>query len=122
MKTLSLRQPWASLIFAGKNVENRNWSTGYRGRIAIHASVAAAPPGQRQKAEHLADMGYAPRLDLADLPRGAVLGTVELVGVEREHESPWTTDTAFQWLLASPELFERPVPATGRLGLWEWDQ
>ncbi len=122
MKTLSLRQPWASLIFAGKNVENRSWSTNYRGRIAIHASLAAAPPEHREKAKHLADMGYASRLDLADLPRGAVLGTVELVGVESGYESPWATEAPFQWLLANPELFEQPVPATGRLGLWEWRQ
>jgi hypothetical protein len=29
---LSIRQPWASLIlFAGKDIENRNWSTATRG-------------------------------------------------------------------------------------------
>jgi hypothetical protein len=38
-KTLSVRQPYATLICAGiKTVENRTWKTDYRGRILIHAS------------------------------------------------------------------------------------
>ena len=39
MKTLSVKQPNASLICAGvKRVENRTWQTDYRGRLLIHAS------------------------------------------------------------------------------------
>ena len=39
MKTLSVKQPHATLICAGiKRVENRTWSTDYRGRLLIHAS------------------------------------------------------------------------------------
>ena len=35
MKILSIRQPWASLIVAGvKDVENRTWPMGYRGRVS----------------------------------------------------------------------------------------
>ena len=38
-KTLSVRQPYATLICAGvKTVENRTWKTDYRGRLLIHAS------------------------------------------------------------------------------------
>ena len=41
MKTLSIRQPWASLIVKGfKDVENRSWRTPIRGEIAIHASAS----------------------------------------------------------------------------------
>ena len=41
MKTLSVRQPHATLICAGvKRVENRTWTTDYRGRLLIHASGA----------------------------------------------------------------------------------
>ena len=36
---LSIRQPWAHLIVTGqKDVENRTWSTKFRGPFAIHAS------------------------------------------------------------------------------------
>ena len=39
MKTLSIRQPYATLVCAGvKRVENRSWTTDYRGRLLIHAS------------------------------------------------------------------------------------
>jgi len=39
MKTLTIKQPWASLIAHGiKDIENRTWRTKHRGRIYIHAS------------------------------------------------------------------------------------
>jgi hypothetical protein len=39
MKTLSVKQPYATLICAGvKKVENRTWQTDYRGKLLIHAS------------------------------------------------------------------------------------
>jgi hypothetical protein len=39
MKALSVRQPYAALICAGvKTVENRTWTTDYRGKLLIHAS------------------------------------------------------------------------------------
>src|SRR5690606_36026391 len=35
---LSIRQPWAWLICnGGKDIENRNWRTLYRGHVFIHA-------------------------------------------------------------------------------------
>ena len=38
MRKLTIRQPWASLIICGeKDVENRTWTTRYRGELAIHA-------------------------------------------------------------------------------------
>ena len=38
MKVLSVRQPWAwAIIHGGKDVENRNWYTSFRGTLAIHA-------------------------------------------------------------------------------------
>lgn len=40
MKALSVKQPYATLICAGvKDIENRAWSTDYRGRVLIHAST-----------------------------------------------------------------------------------
>lgn len=39
MKTLSVQQPYATLICSGvKTVENRTWTTNHRGKILIHAS------------------------------------------------------------------------------------
>lgn len=37
--TLTLTQPWASLVAIGaKKIETRSWSTSYRGPLAIHAA------------------------------------------------------------------------------------
>ena len=39
MKALTLHEPWAALIRAGyKEVETREWYTGYRGPLAIHSA------------------------------------------------------------------------------------
>ena len=39
MKTIFIRQPFASLICRGiKTIENRSWDTTYRGKLLIHAS------------------------------------------------------------------------------------
>lgn len=44
MKTLSVRQPWASLLVSGlKDIENRTWTPNFKGRIMIHASLAKVP-------------------------------------------------------------------------------
>jgi hypothetical protein len=39
LKTLSIQQPYASLVAYGvKKIENRTWQTNYRGKVLIHAS------------------------------------------------------------------------------------
>lgn len=44
MKTLSVRQPWASLLVCGlKDIENRTWAPNFKGRIMIYASLAKVP-------------------------------------------------------------------------------
>jgi hypothetical protein len=40
MKTISIKSPWAQLICYGvKDVENRTWTTAYRGPLLIHTST-----------------------------------------------------------------------------------
>lgn len=44
MKTITLWQPWASLLACGaKEYETRSWETSYRGPIAIHAAKKKPP-------------------------------------------------------------------------------
>jgi hypothetical protein len=39
LKTLTLTQPWATLVAIGaKRIETRSWGTSYRGPLAIHAA------------------------------------------------------------------------------------
>lgn len=99
MKALSLWQPWASLVALGeKRIETREWSTRYRGELAIHAT-ASMPKylGVSSRTDpfrdELADV-FCVRRDRDDrcgdrvgdilhrLPRGKVLCIVRLVDVQ----------------------------------------
>jgi len=111
MKLLSVRQPWASAIVNGeKDVENRTWSTRYRGPVAIHASLhldtAAVFPD-----------GKSPGAFLDLLPRGAVIGVVDLLDVVQDSPSPWAQPEAFHWLLGNARHFVLPIAWKGALGL-----
>ena len=108
IKALTIRQPFASLVMAAvKTTENRTWRTNYRGRLLIHA-------GARDDREAMARHGHL----LDDYPRGAILGTVELLDCVRDSESEWALADHWHWQLADPQPFETPIPATGKLGLW----
>jgi ASCH domain len=113
MRALTIRQPWASLMVAGeKDVENRGWTTRYRGALAIHAGQRLdedLKPWQRSIVQ---------RID--DLPRGAIIGIVDLVDVVRDSRSQWAEPGSYHWLLTNPRPIE-PVPMRGRLGLWTPD-
>lgn len=124
MKTLSFHQPWAELILQGrKTIDLRTWRTHYRGRIAIHAG---------QKANHEACIAYG--LNADRLPRGALVGTVEIVdiepldqeGFERLREQhlavkdyPEYPAALFGWRLAGAQRLPAPVPMPGRRQLYD---
>ncbi len=141
MKALTIHQPWASLIIAGrKRFETRSWRPGREmigTRIAIHASARPWPrrillPTMVEAALDLA------KLELADLPLGAVLGTAVIgevvttryaVRVPRDfdltpHNLEFSlgdfSDGRFAWWLRDIEVFAEPVPARGYQKLWEW--
>lgn len=79
MKALSVRQPWAYLIVQGiKDIENRPWTTSYRGPLLIHAS--------RQF-----DGSYSNTdIVLPDIyEQGGIVGMVNLVDVITESDSRW---------------------------------
>jgi len=120
MKALSIRQPWASLILkARKDVENRCWPTKYRGRILIHAAkgmtreehedaiyfavhaIRAGEPGGTAHTTTLRELGFA----FEDLPRGGIIGSVEIVDCVSSSSSPWFVGE-FGFLLRDP----RPLP------------
>lgn len=130
MRALTVRQPWAwSLIFGGKDVENRDWApplslTGDLFdprplRILIHAGLVVD-----QAAAH-----PHPDMDMPDprtLPRGVTYG---LVTVATWHASsacrgicsPWAeADAAFHWEITDPQPVE-PMPVRGALQLWRCD-
>lgn len=116
---LTLYQPWATAIVRGaKTIENRGWSTDYRGLLLIHA-------GKKWDAD-----GAAWIYDTFDLEfgadtsvRGAIVGAVDLVEVtsDPEEADPWAFEGSYHWRLGNAIAFETPIPMRGKLGLWSAD-
>lgn len=111
MKIISVRQPWASLIVLGfKDVENRSWSTRYRGPVLIHASKRG---DQVSKAD--IECRYGVRLE-DNLRLGGIVGLTEIVDCVRPHPSPWYVPGCYGLVLTG----SRPTPFIewkGSLGL-----
>jgi hypothetical protein len=133
VKTLTLTQPWATLLISGvKRFETRGWSTPYRGELAIHAAKRWTEDDM-VFAQNLIDRGLIDYQTYADLPHGAVLGTARLVAVDStievaarkftsalELELGDFSDGRYAWEIGDPQPFHRPVAARGALGLWTW--
>lgn len=109
MKAISIQQPWAwAILHAGKDIENRNWSTAFRGDIAVHAT-------RTQQAWKL-PQGVTPPSE-QDLTVKAVIGIVEIVDVVTRSSSRWFTGP-YGFVLRNPRVLSRPVPCPGNLRLW----
>jgi hypothetical protein len=119
MKALTVCQPHAHLIaIREKRVENRTWPTSYRGPLLIHA-------------------GKSREWLTGDDPRGMVFGSViaratlaDCLHINRirsgqyRQQWPWLeehehTDGPWCWVLEDVRPLDEPVPARGRLGLWD---
>jgi hypothetical protein len=123
VKALSIRQPWAHLILhGGKDIENRKWSTKYRGPILIHAAKACTI------LEYHAALNFVfqeVREELAQqvfkhgwtAPRGGIVGSAILSDVVTERDSPWFTGPFGFVLTDVKPLPFRPM--RGMLGLFE---
>lgn len=99
LRALSLRQPWAEQVMRGeKAVEYRTRNTKVRGTIYIYASLG------RYRAEEEAEFNAEVGFSLADLPRGVLVGTVELYDCrpDDEHDD-------YQWLLRDPRRLVAPL-------------
>lgn len=130
VKTLSLWQPWASLVAAGlKTYETRDWTTSYRGLLAIHAAMRESDdrvlnyltPEQRSQLPGV-------------MPRGAMLCIVRLVDIvptgiltvdetfedSLEFSLGDYSPGRFAWKLELVQVFEQPIPAVGKQGLFNW--
>lgn len=122
---LSVRQPWAwAIIHAGKDIENRSWQAvnhglRIRGRIAIHASKGMGRD-EFEDARDFIEANGAKCPDPHKLLRGGIIGSVEVVDVVSESESPWFMGPR-GLVLRNPEACEL-IPAMGRLGYFEWSR
>jgi hypothetical protein len=119
MNAISIREPWAwAILHAGKDVENRDWPTRFRGTVAVHATKGLT------RDEHLlASMqieetsGLRPPAFPMLKTRGFVVGLVDIIGCVDEHSSPWFQGE-YGFLLENPRPLVRPVYCRGALGFW----
>ncbi len=120
MKSLSIRQPWASLIVAGiKDVENRKRPTKYRGPVLIHAATRFDEEGADWIERTFPNLIMSLPNDWLSTHFGAIIGQIDLTDCVQNHPSPWAEPGLWHWVLANPKAFDTPVPYPGRLGLFD---
>lgn len=119
---LTLIQPWGHAIaHLGKRIENRGWAVGYPiDRLLIHAGATL----NRHDLAWLRRQGY----DVPDTPTAsAIIAVTSLLGVcsvtvNRPGETcgcgGWATAEDHHWQLGDVRVLDKPVPCSGRLGLW----
>lgn len=122
MRALTILQPWADLIMSGaKRVENRTWTTKYRGRFYVHA-------GKSREAMVTTEVNGEARCRvtgkaLERMKFGYVLGIVTLLDcLPIEEVKAGKHDAAYPWLRAH-EYAEGPwcwVLAENRAHIGPW--
>ena len=138
MKAITLTQPWASLVALGaKRIETRSWSTSYRGQLAIHAGKTF--PRWARELARSKEFLNAPEVRALleagfQYPRGVVIATCDLYScvetdkidrfvklTDQEESFGDYSPRRFAFLLDNVRVLPEPVPASGALGLWEWN-
>ncbi len=115
MKALSIQQPWAwAIIHAGKDIENRSWSTNFRGRVLIHTGKV-----YDDRAIECIEFCY---LNPGEVPRdglmvGGIIGSVEIVDCVTASTSPWFIGK-YGFVLKNP-LPLQFMPCLGRLSFFD---
>jgi hypothetical protein len=116
MKAISIQQPWAWAIFNGKPVENRTWSTSYRGPLLIHAGKKFDKAGWE---EFLSIWNSASPLGVGQdvVVCGGFIGIVDMVDCVQKHDSPWFFGPR-GFVFANPRRIEF-LPYRGKLGIFD---
>jgi hypothetical protein len=115
-RVLSIRQPWAWAISQGrKKVENRTWSTSYRGVVYIHASLKLERDG----------LTWLSSKAKVQPPSQFVFGAVVAVAVLSDVVTRRTAKRFRPWffgpygfVLRKVRVLRNPVNTKGRLGLF----
>jgi len=118
IRGITIRQPWATCILAGKSPENRTRPWPWRGWVLIHAGKKKPVPAV------LRVPLVATAIRGRELHLGAVIGVARLTGchLDRGPEqctSPWAERGAHHLVLTDVQELALPVPATGSLPAWK---
>ena len=116
-KALSLTEPMAWAIFHGKDIENRQWNTFFRGRFYIHASKKFDKGHYDWIAQNENRLGLQlPQKE--DFTYGAIIGEATLVSVVTVHTSRWFMGR-YGFVLRDAVEYDEPVPCKGSLGFFK---
>ena len=117
IKAFSIRQPWAwAIIHAGKDIENRDWPTRFRGEVCIHAA-------KKWGVEERMDIDCIHRASGIRFPIGApllggIVGVAEIADCVEASESPWFMGRyGFVLRNVRPVDF---IPVRGALSFFDW--
>ncbi|MFJ9634854.1 hypothetical protein ACIRU8_44910 [Streptomyces sp. NPDC101175] len=118
IRGITIRQPWATCILAGKSPENRPKPWSWRGWALIHAGKRTPEPAV------LRDPLIATAIRGRELHLGAVIGIARLTGCHLDRgagqcTSPWAERGVHHLVLGDVQELALPVPATGALGAWK---
>jgi len=113
---LSIRQPWAdAIIYLGKDIENRDWPTRFRGPVCIHAAKAWGP-------QERGDVAFVERMSgkaLEATPRlGGIIGVAEVIDCVEASPSPWFFGR-YGFVLRNARDVDF-IPLRGALGFFDW--
>lgn len=140
MKAITIIQPWATLIALGeKQYETRSWATKHRGELAIQAGKKIDREACQEELirSMLTKHGYT----ADNLPTGAIVAITHLKNCLRsidtwadgyvlenrvfisspEYEFGDFTPGRYAWELADVQRLQKPIPAKGMQGLWNWE-
>lgn len=106
---LSVRQPWATAILLGKDVENRSRRFHHRGPLLIHASGRPDVPAFDDP--RITEFGLTPD----NVEVGHLIGMIEVIDCVRQHDSRWADKDSWKLVLVDPVRFSRPIPYRGQL-------
>jgi hypothetical protein len=126
VKALSVRPPWWwAILHHGKDVENRDWPTGLRGRVLLHASkwwnreeIALDYIGYQKMAQRAGKSNPRPDWMRMKACGGYIVGSIEIVDCVTQSPSAWFQGK-YGFMLRNPISFAEPKSCKGALGFFE---
>ena len=123
MKTLTIKEPWASLIINGyKTYEFRSWKTSYRGKILIHASNSYDKSlVEKFKNYHL---NIKPGYIIGEATITDIIKVIPELKAKLMKENPLVYSNveinSYAWCLENIKIYDNFIYAKGSLNLWEY--
>jgi hypothetical protein len=110
------------ILHAGKDIENREWPTRFRGRVLIHASKGMTRDEWEDAWDFSQGSGANVKAAQAGITtdtieRGGIIGSVEIVDCVTHSDSPWFTGT-YGFVLRDPVVLPFQ-PYRGALGFFD---